>query len=198
VYRGWEVADHLVSQQGKRQNQKNVLVYEVLPFLVEQDEIDAQILWCPCPRNAVEADFRQDAQEVLDGFEKLEEFNNRYSMRFSMGLAKLWLPRGEEWDVERVYICRLSTALDMIGYFYANCRVLALGNFTTTTDERSPGEVVDVENHGDRKFVAREYLDRTGYRLKDYNLRTVRQRVRKLFLTERVQPEDWLEEKAKI
>ena len=69
---------------------------------------------------------------MLDGFEKLEEFNNRYSMRFRMGLAKLWLPRGEEWDVERVYICRLSAALDMIGYSYGNCRVLSLGNFTTT------------------------------------------------------------------
>jgi len=131
--------------KGTVRDQKNVLVYEVLPFLVEQDEIGGQILWCPSSGNAYEADFRQDAQEVLDGFEKLEEFNNRYSMRFSMGLAKMWLPRGEEWDVERVYICRLSAALDMIGYFYSNCRVLSLGNFTTNTDGRKPGKVVDVE-----------------------------------------------------
>jgi len=172
-------------------------VYEVLPFLVEQDAIGGQILWCPCPGNAFEADFRQDCLEVLDGFEKLEEFNARYSMRFRMGLAKLWLPRGEMWDVERVYKSRMNAALDMIGYFYANCRVLALGNFTTTTDTDKLVELVDVENHGDRKFVAREYLDRDGYRLKDYSLRTVRQRLRKLFLTETVQPEDWTEEKAK-
>jgi len=70
--------------KGTVRDQKNVLVYEVLPFLVEQDAIGGQILWCPCPGNAFEADFRQDCQEVLDGFEKLEEFNNRYSMRFRM------------------------------------------------------------------------------------------------------------------
>ena len=100
--------------KGTVRDQKNVLVYEVLPFLVEQDEIGGKILWCPSSGNSYEADFQQDAQEVLDGFEKLEEFNNRYSMRITMGLAKMWLPRGKEWDVERIYICRLSSALDMI------------------------------------------------------------------------------------
>jgi hypothetical protein len=133
----------------------------------------------------------------LDGFEKMEEFNARYDMRFRMGLAKLWLPRGENFDVERVYICRMGAALDMIGYFYSQCRVLALGNFTTTTDAKRIGEVVDVENHGNRKFVAAEYLDKDGFRLKDYSLRTIRQRIRKLFLQEGVQPLDWNEEKAK-
>jgi len=43
--------------KGTVRDQKNVLVYEVLPFLVEQDKIGAQILWCPCPGNAFEADF---------------------------------------------------------------------------------------------------------------------------------------------
>ena len=40
--------------------------------------------------------------------------------------------------------------------------LLALGNFTTTNEANRMGEVVDVENHGDRKFIAVEYLDRTG------------------------------------
>jgi len=153
---------------GSVRMQKNVLVYEILPFLMEQEATGGQFLWCPCPENAVEDDFRQDCMEVIDGFEKLEEFNARYDMSFRMGLAKLWLPLGENYDMERVYICRMSAAMDMVGYYYTQCRVLALGNFTTTTEANRMGEVVDVENHGDRKFVTVEYLDKEGYRLKDY------------------------------
>jgi len=45
--------------------------------------------------------------------------------------------------------------------------------------------------------VAEEYLDRDGYRLKDYCLRTIRQRIRKLFLQEGVEPASWSKDKAK-
>ena len=132
---------------------------------------------------------------MIDGFEKLEEFNVRYDMSFRMGLAKLWLPCGQNYDRNRVYICRMSAAMDMVGYYYTQCRVLALGNFTTTTEANRMGEVIDVENHSDRKFVAEEYLDKEGYRLKDYCLQTIRQRIRKLFLQEGVEPANWSEER---
>jgi len=161
---------------GNVRQQKNVLVYEVLPFLMEQEATGDEILWCPCTEDVEEDDFRQDCLEVIDGFEKLEEFNARYDM---MGLAKLWLPRGQNYDMNRVYICRMSAAMDMVGYYYTQCRVLALGNFTTTTEANQMGEVIDVENHSDRKFVAEEYLGKEGYRLKDYCLRTIKQRIRK-------------------
>jgi len=176
---------------GSVRQQKNVLVYKVLPFLMEQEATGGEILWCPCPENAEEDDFRQDCLEVIDGFEKLEEFNARYDMSFRMGLAKLWLPRGQNYDRNRVFISRMSAAMDMVGYYYTQCRVLALGNFTTTTEANRIGDVIDVENHSDRKFVAEEYLDKEGYRLKDYCLRTIRQRIRKLFLQEGVEPANW-------
>jgi hypothetical protein len=72
-----------------------------------------------------------------------------------------------------------------------------LGNFTTTTEANRMGVAIDVENHSDRKFVAEEYLNKEGYRLKDYCLRTIRQRIRKLFLQEGVEPRNWSEDKAK-
>ena len=103
---------------GSVRQQKNVLAYEILPFLMEQEATGGEILWCPCPDEDVEEDdFRQDCLEVIDGFEKLEEFNARYDMSFRMGLAKLWLPRGQNYDRIRVYICRMSAAMDMVCYY---------------------------------------------------------------------------------
>jgi len=176
--------------------QRIVLIYEILPFLMEQEAFGSEILWCPFPHDAENEDFRQDCMEVIDGYEKLMEFNARYDTNFRMGLAKLWLPRGQNFDRIRAYICRMSAAIDMIGYFYAQSRVLALGNFTTTDNANRMGETVDVENHSERKFVAEEYLDKEGYRLKDYCLRTIRQRIRKMFLMEGVEPSNWIEAKA--
>ena len=72
---------------GSIRDQKNVLVFKILPFLLEMGSTGGEILWCPCPEGADEANFRQDCFEVLDAFEKLEEFNFRFKMSFKMGLA---------------------------------------------------------------------------------------------------------------
>jgi len=154
--------------------QRIVLIYEILPFLMEQEAFGGEILWCPFPYDTENEDFRQDFMEVIDRYEKLMEFNARYDTTFRMGLAKLWLPRGQKFDKTRTYICRMGAGVDMIGYFNAQKRVLAFGNFTTTNNVNRLGEPVDVENHGERKYVAEEYLDKEGYRLKDYCLRTIR------------------------
>jgi len=37
---------------------------------MEQEATGGEILWCPCPEDVEEDDFRQDCLEVLDGFEK--------------------------------------------------------------------------------------------------------------------------------
>ncbi len=68
------------------------------------------------------------------------------------------------------------------------CRVLALNYFTTTTDPRKGGVAVDVENNSYRMFIEEEYLEPSGYKLRDYCFRTVRQRIRKLFVDEGVEP----------
>jgi len=180
---------------GSVRKQKLVLLYEVLPFLMEQEATGSEILWCPFPYDTENEDFRQDCMEVLDGYEKLLEFNARYDTNFRMGFAKLWLPRGKPFDKTRAYICRMGAAVDMIGYHYTQSRVLAFGNFTTTDNDKRMGETVDIENHSERKFIAEEYLDKEGYRLKDYCLRTIRQRIRKMFLTEGVVPSNWMEAK---
>jgi len=133
--------------------------------------------------------------EVIDGFEKMMEFKARYDTNFKMGLAKLWLPRWKTFDKTRPYICRMGAAVDMIGYHYVHSRVLPLGNFTTTDNDKRMGVPVDVENHSERKFIANEYLDDEGYRLTDYCLRTIRQRIRKVFLMEGVVPSNWMEAK---
>jgi len=52
------------------------------------------------------------------------------------------------------------------------------------------GEVVDVQCHGNMLVREETYLDTSGYKLKDYCLRTVRQRIRKSLGDEGVEPED--------
>jgi len=121
---------------GSVRQQKLVLLYEVLPFLMEQEACSTEILWCPFPYDTKDQDFRQDCMEVIDGFEKMMEFNARYDTDFKMGLAKLWLPRGQAFDKTRAYICRMGVAVDMIGYHYVHSRVLPLGNFTTTDSDK--------------------------------------------------------------
>ncbi len=181
---------------GSVRDQRDVLLYEVLPFLVEMDAEGGDILWCPSTDKVECADYRQDALEVLDACEKLEEFNITHGTKFRLGLAKVWLPMGKEFERERVYCCRLGAALDVIGFHYVQCRVLALGVFTTTDDPQKGGAVVDVQCHGDVVFREDAYLDTSGYKLKDYCYRTVRQRIRKLLGEEGVEPKDWSESRA--
>jgi len=161
---------------GSVRKQKLVLLYEVMPFLMEQGAYSTEILWCPFPYDTDDQDFRQDCMEVIDGFEKVMEYNARFDTKFKMGLAKVWLPRGQAFDKARAYICRMGAAVDMIGYHYVHSRVLPLGNFTTTDSDKRTGVSVDVENHGERKFIADQYLKPEGYGLADYCLRTIRQR----------------------
>jgi hypothetical protein len=112
-----------------------------------------------------------------------------------MGLAKVWLPRGQTFDKARAYICRMGAGVDMIAYYYVHSRVLPLGNFTTTDSDKRTGVTVDVENHGERKFIADHYLEPEGYGLRDYCLRTIRQRIRKVFYEEGVVPISWMKAK---
>jgi len=162
---------------------------------MEQEAYDTEILWCPFPYVTEGQDFRQDTMEVIDGFEKMMEFNARYETNFRMGLVKLWLPQGEAFDKDRAHICRMGAAVDMIGYHYVHSRVLPVGNFTTTDDKDWMGVPVDVENHSERKFIANQYLSKEGYMLRDYCMRTIRQRIRKVFLEEGVVLSDWMEAK---
>ena len=181
---------------GSVRDQRDTLFYEVLPFLREMGAGSGEILWCPCPDDVEGVDFRQDLMTILDACEKLEEYNYLCESQYKIGLAKMWLPIGEKFERQRVYHCRLNAGLDIIGYYYIQCRVLALGNFTTTDDKRKGGAKVDVECHGDRLFVEEEYLVANGYKLKDYCLRTVRQRIRKLLCDEGVEPKNWNKSKV--
>ncbi len=55
--------------------------------------------------------------------------------------------------------------------------------FTTTDDPQKGGEAVDVQHQGNVMFREDAYLDKSsGYRLRDYFYRTIRQRIRNLGL----------------
>jgi len=181
---------------GSVREQRDVLLYEILPFLKEMNAEGGDILWCPSTDKVDGADYRQDALEVLDAYEKLEEFNTFHKTMFKLGLAKMWLPRGKEYERDRVYCCRLGAALDVIGFHYIQCRVLPLGIFTTTDDQQRGKEAVDVQHHDDMLFREDAYLNTSGYKLRDYFYRTVRQRVRKLLRDEGVEPKDWNQARA--
>ena len=56
--------------------------------------------------------------EIIDGLKKVAEFNARYGTHFKMGFGKMWLPIGEEFSKERVYLSNLNACLDVIGFHY--------------------------------------------------------------------------------
>jgi len=177
---------------GSVHEQKNTIIYEMLPHVMKVMKKDyGEILWIPCPMNYVEADYKRDSWEILDCLEKVSEFNARYGTHFKLGLGKMWLPIGEDFVKERVYLSNLGACLDVIGYHYAQCRVLNLGVFTTSTDRRRYFMPVDISGYENLLFADDEYFERYGFKLTDYCLRTVRQRIKKLLGDEGVEPTDW-------
>jgi len=79
----------------------------------------------------------------------------------------------------------------MIGYHYAQCRVLNLGNFTTSTDRKKHKQQIDICGYENLMFTDTEYFEKWGFKLTDYCLRTIRQRIKKLLGEEGVEPTDW-------
>ena len=126
-----------------------------------------EILWIPCPMNFEEADYKQDSLEILDGLEKVAEFNARYGTHFKMGFGKMWWPIGEGFVKERVYLSNLGACLDVIGYHYAQCRVLNLGAFPTSTNRRKYKIPVDISGYENLLFADDKYYKRWGFKLTD-------------------------------
>ena len=78
--------------------QKNSIIYEMLPHVMNVMKADyGEILWIPCPIDYDEADYKRDSLELIDGIEKVAEFNARYGTHFRMGFAKMRLPMGVEY-----------------------------------------------------------------------------------------------------
>jgi len=78
----------------------------------------------------------------------------------------------------------------VMGFYYQECRVLDLGIYTTTTDEKYdyPVGITEREN---QRFKHTEYFETWGFKLTDYCLRTMRQRIKKLLGEEGVEPCNW-------
>ena len=103
---------------GSVHEQKNTIIYEMLPHVMRAMKADyGEILWIPCPTDYEEADYKRDSLEIIDGIEKVTEFNAKYGTHFKMGFAKMWLPMGVEYVKERVYLSNLNACLDVIGFY---------------------------------------------------------------------------------
>ena len=74
----------------------------------------------------------------------MAEFNARYGTHFRMGFAKMWLPMVEDYVKEKVYLSNLNACIDVIGFHYAQCRVLNLEVFTTSAARRKNKTPVDI------------------------------------------------------
>jgi len=60
---------------GSIHEQKNVIIYEMLPHVMNVMKEDyGEILWIPCPMDYEEADYKRDYKEVLDCVEKVAEY----------------------------------------------------------------------------------------------------------------------------
>jgi len=177
---------------GSVHEQKNTIIYEMLPHVrMVMKKTYGDILWIPCPMNYKEADYKRDSWEILDCLEKVSEYNERYGTEFKLGFGKMWLPIGEEYVKERVYLANLSACLDVISYHYAQCRVINLGIYTTSTDRKRFNIPVGISGLDNLLFADNEYFERHGFQPTDYCLRTMRQRIKKLLGDEGVEPADW-------
>jgi len=177
---------------GSVHEQKNTIVYEMLPHVREaMKETYGEILWIPCPMNYEEADYKRDSWEILDCLEKVSEYNERYGTDFRLGFGKMWLPIGEDFVKERVYLTNLGACLDVIGYHYAQCRVINLGVFTTSTDRKKYDIPVEISGFDNLLFADDKYFEKYGFKPTDYCLRAIRQRIKKLLGDEGVEPRDW-------
>ena len=104
---------------GSIHEQKNVIIYEMLPHVMNVMKEDyGEILWIPCPMDYEEADYKRDYKEVLDCVDKVAEYNARYGTHFKMGFGKMWMPMGDDYEKERVYLANLNACLDVIGFYY--------------------------------------------------------------------------------
>jgi len=178
---------------GSIHEQKNVIIYEMLPHVMSVMKEDyGEILWIPCPMDYEEADYKRDYKEVLDCVEKVAEYNARYGTHFKIGFGKMWMPMGVEFEKERVYLANLNACLDVMGFYYQECRVLDLGIYTTTTDEKYEYPV-GIKERDNQRFKHTEYFETWGFKLTDYCLRTMRQRIKKLLGEEGVEPISWKE-----
>jgi len=97
---------------------------------------------------------------------------------------------GEDFVRESVYLSNLNACLDVIGYYYMNCRVMNLGHLTTSTDVklRIPVGISGSEN---LMFIDGDYFTKWGFRLMDYSLRNMRQRIKVRLGEEGVEPMNW-------
>jgi len=177
---------------GSVHEQKNTIIYEMIPHVRKVMKMAyGEILWIPCPMNYKEADYKRDSWEILDCLEKVSEYNERYGTNFKLGFGKMWLPIGKDFVKERVYLANLGACLDVISYHYAQCRVINLGVFTTSTDRKRFNIPVDISGFDNLMFADVEYFERYGFKPTDYCLRTMRQRIKKLLGDEGVEPADW-------
>ena len=75
---------------GSVHEQKNTIVYEMLPHVRKvMKETYGEILWIQCPMNYKEADYKRDSWEILEGLEKVSEYNERYGTSFKLGFGKM-------------------------------------------------------------------------------------------------------------
>jgi len=138
---------------GSIHEQKNTIIYEMLPHVMDVMKEDyGEILWIPCPMEYEEADYKRDSREVLDCIEKVAVYNARYRTHLRLGLGKMWLPMGVEFEKERVYLTNLNACMDVLSFYYQECRVLDLGIYTTSTDEKKFEYLVGITGRENLRF----------------------------------------------
>ena len=72
-------------------NQREVLIYIVLPDLIMERQVnEAQIIWVPSHETRADINYMADIMEILDGVVKVKEFNIYSDTEFKLGFARNW------------------------------------------------------------------------------------------------------------
>jgi len=168
---------------GSVADQRDILVYEILPdLLVNREQQEAQIVWIPSHTNKAHTNYKTDIAEVLDGVVKLREFNLYHDTRYKVGLGRSWFGWGKECEEINVKVEQFNLSLDIVAFHLIKCRVINLTKFTTTkVKSNTPGKVpIEVVTHTNFALDPAQYKggDAGRFKIAEFTNRRMRQEIR--------------------
>ena len=85
-------------------------------------------------------DFHVDTVEVLDAAIKVREYEVFHNISVKLGLVKTWFPLGERFASEAIKLNELNLAIELLGFYYLQTRVVDLSRVTLrkTKEPRQP------------------------------------------------------------
>ena len=144
---------------------------------------DIHVLWMPGHNIPEHTDFHVDTVEVLDAAIKLKECGVFHNLDIKLGLVKTWLPLGDRYLSESIKLDKLNLAIEVLGYYYLQTRVVDLSRLTMRKSRESANRV-SITGHDEYVYVLGEYRSKTngGHLVNFHTSRHAREILKQVFI----------------